>query len=125
MRRGAEHEAAVRWPVGRQACLPLLALVLALIVFVPDVSLAGSWASPASVAQTAGGSEDGQAPAQLVRPTAPTAPLSTPLVLLVAVAVAAWVGSPWLVVAARITGRRDVPLAPGRRGRTVLQAFLN
>ena len=113
-------------PIGhvRRHALPGLAVLVALLVFVPCVSLAGSWASPAPVAALGHPAEHGAiAPAQLVSPAGQPVPRLTQFLLLVAGAV--WLSFLGLPAAAAGPRLRE-PIPPrGRRGRAQLQAYLN
>ena len=101
--------------------MPVLALLLALIVFVPDVAVAGAWASPTPVTDAAGSTETtGFAPAQLVRPAHSIPPVVPQVLLLVLVAASLVRVRPPAGGAER---RAPVP-KPGRFGRFVLYACL-
>jgi hypothetical protein len=102
----------------------LLALVLALLVLAPNVSPSGSWAHPASLIGLGTTSEhDAIEPAQLVPPAAlPRPELPQTLVLL---AVITCLALQWPPQEAARRGMREPLRIPGRRGRAVLQAFLN
>jgi len=103
--------------------LPVFALVLALLVFAPDVALAGAWASPVAVTDVGNTSEGSStAPAQLVAPAAPTIPVLPLLLLFV---VATWFYAHWLALTFGDDRGRKHLAPPGRRGRAVLHAYLN
>jgi hypothetical protein len=106
--------------------VPLLALVLALLVFVPDVALAGSWASPAPPIVNVENVPDAAAvaPAELVAPS--TQDPITPAQAVVLIVVAFCWGLRQLADALPLWGAVwEPPQPPGRRGRPLLQAYLN
>src|SRR5688572_14754993 len=97
--------------------MPVLALLLALIVFVPDVAVAGAWASPVPITEV---DQTAFAPAQLVRPAHPVPPLVPQVLLLVVIAMS--LAHLWRPVEGAVR-RAPVP-KHGRFGRFVLQACL-
>jgi hypothetical protein len=103
--------------------MPVLALLLALLVFVPDIAVAGSWASPAPVANVGSPSEQTAfEPAQLVRPAILGVP-GVPHALLM-VLFGTWLLSRWLPLAVIRWRSLELVPKPGRFGRAVLQAYL-
>ena len=104
--------------------MPALALLLALLVFVPDVAIAGSWASPARVLDVGAPAETAAIdPAQLVRPITPTPP-DEPHVLLL-VLVSTLLDGGWLVAAAPRATPAETGPRLGRFGRGNLQTLQN
>jgi hypothetical protein len=101
-----------------------LAFLLALIVLTPDVSPSGSWAHPASLIELSTTSEHGAIePAQLVPPAfVPVSHLPLQLTLL---AIVTLMSAHWPPRAIFRSRAREPLHAQGRRGRPVLQAFLN
>ena len=110
-------------PVQRRA-LPIVAVLLALLVFAPGVSLVGSWASPTPV-NVLGTSSDHSAiaPAQLILPAARPVTALAQVLLLIFVA-ARLCDQRWRVPATGPHRGEPIPRS-GRRGRTLLHAFLN
>ena len=110
-------------PVRRHA-IPVLAVLLAFLVFVPGVSIVGSWANPAAVGALGNGSEHSAiAPAQLVAPAARPVPVFPQILLLIALAASLYYQ--WLSLAASGAYLREPIPPPGRRGRALLHAYLN
>jgi hypothetical protein len=101
--------------------MSVVALVLGCLVLLPNVSLGGSWASPHPIADVS--EPTAVPPAQLVPPPAHhfTA-LAQTLVLTLLGACLAVSGPTQALAPARAP---QPPRIPGRRGRAVLQAFLN
>jgi hypothetical protein len=99
-------------------------VLIALLVFVPFASASGSWASPAPVAALGTPAHHGAiAPAQLIPPTGHSVPRLTQFLLLIAGAVwLCFVGLPRAAAGPRL--REPIP-PPGRRGRALLQAYLD
>jgi hypothetical protein len=111
-------------PPGQQRLVSAIALLLALLVFAPDVSVAGSWAGPAPVEEPSVQFEHGAiTPAQLVLPTARSVPSLAQILLLGAVA--AWLLGPRSPVALLGSRPREPIPLPGLRRHALLQAYLN
>jgi hypothetical protein len=107
---------------GEEALLPILAILLALLVFVPDVAVPGSWASPASTAHIHSVSDHAAvATAELAPPTSPSPPLVWKLVLVI---VALGLAYQWLDPHRRASLLPPIQ-PPGLRGRALLHAYLN
>jgi hypothetical protein len=104
--------------------LTLFAVLLALVVFVPDVAITGAWAHPTPVSHTDRSADTTTfAPAQLIRPERDSGP-DVPLVLLVIGSSACLLRPRPVSSAARWTWSWMLG-PPGRCGRPVLQAYLN
>jgi hypothetical protein len=109
------------WP---QRAVAVIALLLACLVFVPNVSVAGSWASSDQLAGAAGGFGGSTIPpAQLAPPGPQHAPALAHALLLILLAI--WSRGRTCATAAALLRVSEPLPAPGRRGRAVLQAFLN
>jgi hypothetical protein len=104
--------------------MTVLALMLALLVFVPEVALAGAWASPAATGNATdfvGGVVI--APAELVPPSIEPPPVAHQVVLLFVVAI--WCSLHWAGAGVSLGGLLEPVKPPGRRGRAILHAYLN
>ena len=113
MRSGTQHS----W-------VTLLAVLLALVVFVPDVAITGAWAHPTPVSHTDRSADTTTfAPAQLIRPARDSAPDMPMIVLLIALS--AWLLRPRPVSSDARWSWSWMLGPPGRCGRPVLQAYLN
>jgi hypothetical protein len=104
--------------------MAVLALLLALLVFVPEVALVGAWARPASLTGVTDPSAGAvAAPAELLAPSIQSLVIAQHVVVLSVVAM--WCSLLWLGAAVASASVREPLKAPGRRGRAVLQAYLN